>query len=524
MSQATLSSTVSASDVLGCVQPRLWTPPLRELTPETSYGFDVADYADVVCGQPLDPWQEWAVIHAGELLPNGLPRYRIVLIVVARQNGKTELVKLVTSWWLHVDLPGHPGAHIRPPTVLGTSSKLDYAKESWANLVTMTFNTPALRAECAPRRIAVREANGEQTLTTLAGCRYKIAAANSDAGRSLTIHRLVLDELRQHRDWSAWNAAVPTMDAVPDGQAWCMSNAGSDASVVLNALRDGAVEAIAAGDQSGDVGLFEWSAPEGADPEDLDALRQANPNLGRRKPVAPLLAAARRAKAAGGEELAGFRTEQMCIRQRSADPAIDPRQWALLADPAAVNFAPYADRQAWMIEVSIDNHHAIVVAAVRTHSGLILVDPVRAWTGPTCTKALRAELPGLVDKHRPRMLGWLPSGPAASVTADLAERPGWPPSGVTLYPIKAEVPAICMGLDEIVRAGDLRHPDSELINLHMESTNRQWTGDVWRFARRGQAPINGAYAVAGAVHLVRVMPPPVGKPRLVFPAPRATSS
>src|SRR5690349_15886926 len=98
--------------VLGSTVPRLWTPPMRELTPETSFGFDVVDFARDVVGRPLDPWQEWVVIHAGELLEDGRPRFRKVLVLVSRQNGKTELGVMLTLFWLFVE---------RVPLVLGTS-------------------------------------------------------------------------------------------------------------------------------------------------------------------------------------------------------------------------------------------------------------------------------------------------------------------------------------------------------------------------------------------------------------------
>jgi phage terminase large subunit-like protein len=70
---------------------------LRELTPATSYGFEVIDFARDVLEHPLLPWQEFAVIHGGELLPDGRPRFRIVLLLVSRQNGKTELPVVLSA-------------------------------------------------------------------------------------------------------------------------------------------------------------------------------------------------------------------------------------------------------------------------------------------------------------------------------------------------------------------------------------------------------------------------------------------
>lgn len=40
-----------------------------ELTEETTYGYEVIDFADLI-GWPLDPWQRWSVIHgAGNCCP-----------------------------------------------------------------------------------------------------------------------------------------------------------------------------------------------------------------------------------------------------------------------------------------------------------------------------------------------------------------------------------------------------------------------------------------------------------------------
>ena len=60
------NSGLDVRDVRGRTEPRLFTPPLRELTPETSYGFDVIDFSRDILMHPLDPWQERAAIRGGE--------------------------------------------------------------------------------------------------------------------------------------------------------------------------------------------------------------------------------------------------------------------------------------------------------------------------------------------------------------------------------------------------------------------------------------------------------------------------
>ncbi|MBM0274127.1 hypothetical protein [Micromonospora tarensis] len=300
------------------------------LTPETSYGFDVDEFARDVLRHPLDPWQRWSAVHAGELLPDGSPRFSIVLILVARQNGKTELLVVLALYWLYV---------ARIALVLGTSTKLDYAKESWKKAVKLARSILELSAEI-PKRSGVRKANGEQELVVvpldaanpddpddLEACRYKIAAANEEGGRSLSIGRFIADELRQHHSYEAWDAAEPATSAVDGSQTFALSNAGDDRSIVLNDLRESALAFIERGEGDGDVMLAEWSAPEDADPFDLAALAQANPNLGTRKNARKLLANARRAVARGGRALNGFKTEHMCIRVKVMNPAIDPGAW-----------------------------------------------------------------------------------------------------------------------------------------------------------------------------------------------------
>src|SRR3954467_3044218 len=81
-----------ASGHVGATIPRIFTPPLRELDEDGTYGWDVIRFAEGI-GWPLDPWERWAVVHLGELWHDGTPRFRFVLMLVARQNGKTTLLR-----------------------------------------------------------------------------------------------------------------------------------------------------------------------------------------------------------------------------------------------------------------------------------------------------------------------------------------------------------------------------------------------------------------------------------------------
>ncbi len=498
-SDPTPSTNSGPAGLHGSTTPRLWTEPLRELTPETSYGFDVIDFARDVLGTSLDPWQAWLVVHAGELLPDGSPRFRHVLAIVARQNGKSYLLTVLCLYWIFVD-------QVR--MVFSTSTNLDVVQELWQAGVDLALSSPWLTRELpATRNRGVRRASGLQELKTATGSRWKIGASNRRGGRGLSIDRAVLDELREHDDWDAWSAIVPATNARPGSQVWGVSNQGDDRAIVLDSRRDAALLGT-------DPASFiaEWSAdPEwrdrvhhATDRELMEALAAANPNAGRRIPWDTLLGDAHAAIAAGGDELVKFLTEILCIRVRSRDPAVDSGKWADLEDP--IDLAAHRNRTALAFDVAPDGLHATLAAAAKLPDGRVAVDIVADWTGPGCTAALRRELPGHAERVRPRLLGWLPGGPSAAVAADMAGRRGWPPRRVTIEEITGDVAAVCMGLSDLVRNGEIAHPGNDLLDTHITGAEKLMQGDRWRFSRK-QGHVDAAYAVAAAVHLARVMPP-----------------
>lgn len=514
------AEALDPASAFGSTTPRLFTPPLVTGDPgqcgcgcaldeSTSYGFAVDDFARYVLEQPLDPWQRWLVIHAGELLPDGRPRFRKVLTIVARQCGKTHLLVVLSLYWLYVD---------RVRMVLGTSTQIKYARESWLKVVKAIKATPALRALLPnTRNEGIRQANGEQEVAVLEHegadpedvCRYLIATANEEGGRSLTVDRAVLDELRQHYDYAAWDAIVPTTNAVRDAQVWAISNQGSDRSVVLNDLRSEALHFVASGEGDRRLGLFEWSAPDGAAPDDLAALVQAVPAIGYRQDAEALLADATAALRAGGRKLVGFRTEIMCQRVRNLDPAVDPEAWLRCLELG--DLSDVRSRVALCVDVSLDASHATLAAAAVLDDGRVRVEVVKAWQGPGCAVELERELPGLVARVRPRALGWFPTGPAASIAVAMRKRPGWPPRGAKVEPLRGETADVCMGFAAQVDAGRVAHSADPLLDAHVALAEPLRSGDRWSFTRRAAADgrpghVDALYAAAGAAHLARSLP------------------
>ena len=221
---------------LGRTEPRIWTRPLRELTPATTRGFEVIDFASEVLGIDLYPWQRWLLVHALEILEDGSYRYRRVVVLVARQNGKSLLATVLAAWWLYVDALRRPDV-VAPEDfkIVGTAQNIDIAREPWARVRSWCnprpetpeerdLVVPALQAATAK----VVDTNGKEMVRARSRAHYEIRAARSARGKPAA--RVLMDELREQRTWEAWNAVSQTMKAFWSGQLWGISNAGSPES------------------------------------------------------------------------------------------------------------------------------------------------------------------------------------------------------------------------------------------------------------------------------------------------------
>lgn len=511
---------MATTEPVGFAEPRVFTPPLRELTPETSEGFAVIDFARDVLRLPLLPWQETAVIRGMELLPDGRPRFRILLLLIARQQGKTELLTVLCAFWMF---------RAKLPVILGTSTKISTAREPWRKMIRLVNKTPELADQHEEGRRWVRNTNGEQEAWTLGEeSRYLISAANEEGGRGLTLDRAVIDELRQHHTRDAWEAAEPAASH-PHSQIWALSNAGSARSVVLNDLRADAVDFIETGIGDERLGILEWSAPEGSDPEDVQALLQANPRVGHGYSLADLLGKARAAKRRGGKSLAGFLTEYMCLAVGSMNPAIDYAAWLACAEPG--DLSEVRSRVVMVVDVSPDTEHVSAYAAALLDDGRVRVDHVASWSGARAVDEMRHEIRGWVHRVKPATLGWFPSS-GAVLAADLKDRRkagrlGWPPPGVTIEEIRAEVTAVCTGFAEQVKSGRIVHNgEDRLLDAQIEVAEKVKKPNGG-FVFAPPPPAEGAamtihadalYAAAAAAFLARVAPAKVKRLRPSYSA------
>lgn len=266
--------------------------PRSPTTEGRTLGYQAVDFATDTLGIVLHAWQVWLLVHMLELLPSGDLRFRTVVVLVARQNGKTTLSTVVALFFMYV---------LGRKLVLGTAQDLDVAQEVWQAAVDLITEMDEHEKPVRPDLFELYErhftANGRTSLVLSTGERYKVKAANRRAGRSLSGDLILLDELREHQTWAAWAAITKTTMARLFALILCLSNAGDETSVVLARLRtmahlalgnpDG-LPALLEGDEAGldlddyddDLGLFEWSASPGCELTDRAEWAQANPSLG----------------------------------------------------------------------------------------------------------------------------------------------------------------------------------------------------------------------------------------------------
>ncbi|HJF51280.1 MAG TPA: hypothetical protein K8W24_16070 [Brachybacterium paraconglomeratum] len=529
----------------GITTPRIFTPPrapLEPRSPETearTFGYSAIDFAEQVCGIELLPWQQWLLVHALER-ENGQLRYKTVVVLVARQSGKSTLSQVLSLWSMYiypflVELE-------RPMTILGTAQDLDTAEAVWEGALDIIEETPDL-AEFAATPV---KTNGKKAIRLLTGEQYKVKAASRKAGRGLSGDLIILDELREHTNWDAWAAVTKTTIARPNAQVWALSNAGDSFSVVLKHLRKMAHKAL--GDPDGIVaaengpgapdpveveefledgveaedftqdadtlGLFEWSATPGCQITDREQWAQANPSLGYGRVTERTLASA----AATDPEWV-FRTEVLCEWPDGAVTGIfPPGSWEETTNepetlPDGTQQVADADRlvgPVWVgLDKSADRSQTWITFAGTRADGVAQVEVRAVRHGDDWVKDWL-----LTHEWRSRfqaVTGQTKGAPISDLIQDFADDPSFdipvePWHGGDLLAAHGQA-------FEDVRDGKARHNKQPPLDNAAALAERKELGDGWVIDRK-RSPVDVAPLIAwiGALWLmkkrVQETPPP----------------
>lgn len=372
---------------LGRTEPRVYTPPLRELTPDTTLGFEMCDFAESL-GFRLLPWQRWLLVHAfeiiGEFGGEWELRFRTVLVLIARQNGKTLITTVITLYFMYI---------LGVALIIGTAQELDQAEEAWDACVDAIQSDEELSSEL----VSAKYGNAGRRLRLTGNRRYITKASNRKAGRGKRAQLVIIDELREQTSWEAWNAISSTTLAQSQvGVLWCTSNAGDPYSLVLRHERflahmalgdpDGWCATVedsmppALDDDGNEVdaeppAIFEWSAAPERSVWDRDGWCEANPSLGHGFLTERALAADIRNK----EERAA-RTENLCqFVEAIAEPPFPAGAWEAGTDPDS---AAAEDAQiSFAVDVSDDRSKSAIAVCGRRPDGDWHVEVVAYQSG-----------------------------------------------------------------------------------------------------------------------------------------------
>lgn len=511
----------------GRTEPRLWTKPLRELTPETSRGFEVIDFALTILGVVLYPWQQWLLIHALELRPDGTYRFKRVIVLVARQQGKTMLASVLAAWWVFVD-SGRNKEKVPPLKfkVVGVAQNLDIAKEPWAAVKSWCDPDPETEEEAElaidalqAATAKVRDANGSIAITARSRAHYEIRAAKNARGKPAA--RVLMDEMREQRDWIAWNAVSQTLKSFWSGQLWGISNAGASDAVVLRTQRDAGLSDLAdweayveaglvsaeeyANDHDTSLALFEWSAPDGCPKDDVEGILQANPSIGYGAMTVQDALADIRAMTD-----AGYRTEVLCqwVTVR-VDSFINVKDFKALYVPISDVEITKGERTVWAVDTSKRSNDSGVTtwigAATRTTSGKPFATTRHRRTGIVWAPDYITKL---ADESGHREVVVIGRGaPAFELVEELRKEE----RGLIVHVLEGGQFAAATGqMSDAVRDKDIVLVDQPDITLAVEGgvTKEYAENDAWSRSKSLPVDISGLIAMSEALYgLVNLEPP-----------------
>jgi phage terminase large subunit-like protein len=451
--------------LVGAVKPRICTPFLKG----ASKVDEVSDLADKI-GMPLLDWQRLVLEDMLRVDAKGDFRRKTMGLLIARQNGKTHLARMLIL------------AHLflwDSKMVIGMSSNRNMALDTFRQVANAILDNDFLKDQVKQ----IRYANGQESITTLKGNRYQIVAATRDGSRGLTANFLFIDELREISE-EGWKAARPTTRAT-GGQTLVCSNAGDAYSVVLNDLRERALSY-----PSPTLGWYEYSAPPHCKVDDRNAWAMANPSLGK------LIDEETLEEAVATNPINNTRTEMLC---QWVDSMTSPFTTQMVTDTSDSNLQiTLGGNIAFAIDVSPSKRSgALVAAKLNQATGKIEVGLLQLWTSDVAIDDLKmaADVHAWAQKFKPRVIMY-----DKYATASIAQR--LQQSGQKLED--------CSGQSFYQACGELLDAfvNQRLVHSGTKELTESWfsvgakTNDAgWRIVRRKSAgDVTSAICSAMLVH------------------------
>lgn len=427
----------------GSEQPRVLSRPPYV----TSSGDELADYA-AVHGLVLDPWQRFCLQVAMAERVDGKWSAAEVGIVVPRQNGKGSILEARELGGLFL---------LGEELIVHTAHQFKTASEAFRRIRAVIDGSDELT-----RRVKrIHNSPADKGIELVNGNRLMFVARSTSSGRGFTADLVIFDEAYD-LDQDSIDALVPTLTTIHNPQIWYTSSAGMAHSEVLADVR---ARGIAGGSAS--LAYLEYSAPDGSDPYDMEAVAQANPAYGIRI-FDDFLRIEREALSPAG-----------LVRERLGiwDPinggsVFEAGVWDNLADPGStieglVTFA---------VEVAEDRSWSAIAAVGANMLGLTHYEVIDYRPG---TQWITERAVELAQNHPATGMVVQPNSPAGSLITDLND------AGVPLIEVSTQDYAQGCGLvyDAIV-AGTVRHLGQNELNMSVQGAQKKNSSEAWVWNRR----------------------------------------
>jgi phage terminase large subunit-like protein len=367
-------ATKRSKALRGATKPRLHSPLLKG---ENKLQ-DVLDLCKII-DQPLLPWQEFVLKDMLTVDKEGMWIHRTNLLLIARQNGKTHLARMLILAHL-IKWPSR--------NILIMSSNRSMALDTFRQIAYLLESNDHLKGFVKQ----IRHANGTESIEMLDGTRLDVVAATRDGSRGRSADFLYIDELREVSE-EGYRAAIPTTRAKPNAQTLLTSNAGDAFSKVLNDLHERCINK-----PPKSLGFYEYSAPQYCKIDDRSAWALANPALGYTITESAI------EESIATSPIENTRTETLCQWVSSLSSPFPPNSIEDCSDSELViNAGGYA---VFGFDISPSKRNASLCAGVLMPDGKIAVGILESWESQVSVDDLKiaAAIKSWADIWRPKVI------------------------------------------------------------------------------------------------------------------------
>ena len=367
-------TTKTVKKLVGHTEPRLHSPYLKAPNKLD----DIKELCEIL-QTPLLPWQEFVLADMLSVDEEGMWIRKTNLLLIARQNGKTHLARMLIL------------AHLlkwESRNILIMSSNRSMALDTFRQVAYALESNDHLKGFVKQ----IRYANGTESIEMQDGTRLDVVAATRDGSRGRTADFLYIDELREVNE-EGYRAAIPTTRARPNSQTLLTSNAGDAFSLVLNGMRERALEY-----PPKTFGFYEYSAPQYCKVTDRKGWAMANPALGYTITEEAL------EEAVATSPIENTRTELLC---QWIDSLSSPWTHGSLEECAdstlELSKGAYS---VFAFDVSPSRRNASLVIGQILPDGRIGVGLAQTWESAVSVDELKiaAEIKAWADEYRPRQI------------------------------------------------------------------------------------------------------------------------